>query len=164
MWEGLQPRPEATQICRSGFSRENLGSLEGSLSLLNEHDQFPSPIYGRGGRGEGALGFCTPAPPLYRLRVRFRPYGESLLANAPKGTKRSVPRHPELGVPVMLRSTSLTPSLLRWPDLGGPPTKGHPWPIAALGASMPLNPLHNDYVRPTEGGDWECLVARSEGS
>ncbi|KJU80676.1 hypothetical protein N619_04335 [Ectopseudomonas oleovorans] len=46
LWEGLQPRPEATQICRSGFSRENLGGLEGPLRLLKDHDQFPSPIYG----------------------------------------------------------------------------------------------------------------------
>ena len=37
---------------------------------------------------------CTPAPLIFRLKNRFRPYGESLLANAPKGTKRSVPLHP----------------------------------------------------------------------
>ncbi|TWC40105.1 hypothetical protein FBY03_10347 [Pseudomonas sp. SJZ079] len=42
---------------------------------------------------------------------------------------------------------SLTPSLLR-----GPAAKGHPWPITALAASMPLNPLHNDCVRPAGKG------------
>ena len=76
------------------------------------------------------------------LGIRFRPYGESLLAVAPKGTKRSCP-----SIRVSLRSTSLTPSLLR-----GPAAKGHPWPIAALAASMPLNPLHNDCVRPAGKG------------
>ena len=40
----------------------------------------------------------------------------------------------------------------------GPPTKGHPWPIASLAASMPLNPLRNDSVRPPEGGSWSCLM------
>lgn len=84
-----------------------------------------------------------------------------------KVSKNAVPRHPELGVPVMLRSTPLTPSLLRGPDLGGPPTKGHPWPVAALGvgilrrstsyihvvvaAFMLLASLRNDSVRPSEG-------------
>ena len=47
---------------------------------------------------------------------------------------------------VSLRSTPLTPSLLR-----GHAAKGHPWPIAALAASMPLNPLHNDSTRPSDG-------------
>ena len=30
----------------------------------------------------------------------------------------------------------------------GPPQKGHPWPTAALAASMPLGPLHATCVRP----------------
>jgi len=29
--------------------------------------------------------------------------------------------------------------------------KGHPWPIAALAASMPLNPFHGDCAHPPEG-------------
>ena len=33
----------------------------------------------------------------------------------------------------------------------GPPTKGRPWPITALAASMPLNPFHGDSTRPPEG-------------
>jgi hypothetical protein len=33
----------------------------------------------------------------------------------------------------------------------GPPTKGHPWPIAALATSMSLNPLRGDSIRPPEG-------------
>src|SRR3990167_11110532 len=44
-------------------------------------------------------------------------------------------------------SGSLAPSLLQ-----GPAAKGHPWPIAALAASMPLNPLRNDSTRPPERG------------
>ncbi|MNG36732.1 hypothetical protein D3C84_1238620 [compost metagenome] len=47
---------------------------------------------------------------------------------------------------VSLRSTSLAPSLLQ-----GPAAKGHPWPIAALAASMPLNPLRNDSTQPPDG-------------
>lgn len=71
----------------------------------------------------------------------FRPYGELLFAVAKKVTKNACPY-----IRVSLRSTPLTPSLLR-----GPAAKGHPWPIAALAASMPLNPLHKDCVRPPEG-------------
>jgi len=41
---------------------------------------------------------------------------------------------------------SLAPSLFL-----GHAAKGHPWPIAALAASMPLNPLHNDSTRPPDG-------------
>ena len=90
-------------------------------------------------------------------RNGFALLGESLLAVAPKGTKKSCPY-----IRVSLRSTSLTPSLFQ-----GHAAKGHPWPIAALGfgilrrstsyihvvvaAFMPLNPLHNDSVRPPEG-------------
>ena len=59
-----------------------------------------------------------------------------------------------------LRRGSLTPSLLQ-----GPAARGHPWPIASLAASMPLNPLRNDSVRPPEGGSWSCLmVARRAGA
>jgi len=36
--------------------------------------------------------------------------------------------------------------------LQGPAAKGHPWPIAALAASMPLNPFRNDSVHPPDGG------------
>ncbi len=71
----------------------------------------------------------------------FRLYGGSLLAVAPKVTKKSCP-----GIRVSLRSTPLVPSLLQ-----GHAAKGHPWPIAALAASMPLNPFHNDSIRPADG-------------
>ena len=63
------------------------------------------------------------------------------------------------------------PSLLQ-----GLAAKGHPWPIAALGsgillrstscihaivaASMPLNPLRNDYARPADGA---FVLARVDG-
>ena len=62
--------------------------------------------------------------------------------------------HP--GIRVSLRSTPLTPSLFQ-----GHAPKGHPWPIGALAASMPLNPLRNDSVRPPEGGVWRRLNAPS---
>ena len=75
-------------------------------------------------------------------RVGFALLGESLLAIAPKGTKRSCPC-----IRVSLRETSLIPSLLR-----GSPRKGHPWPFTALAASMPLAPLRSDSIRPSERG------------
>ena len=49
-------------------------------------------------------------------------------------------------------SGSLIPSLLQ-----GPAAKGHPWPTAALAASMPLNPFHNDSTRPADGAFWRRL-------
>jgi len=75
-------------------------------------------------------------------RIGFALLGESLLAIAPEGTKRSCPC-----IRVSLRSTSLIPSLLR-----GSPRKGHPWPFTALAASMPLAPLRSDSIRPSERG------------
>ncbi len=80
------------------------------------------------------------------LTSGFALLGESLLAIAPKGTKRSCPCT-GLGVPGSLRSTPLIPSLLR-----GSPRKGHPWPFTALAASMPLAPLRSDSIRPSERG------------
>jgi len=76
------------------------------------------------------------------LTSGFALLGESLLAIAPKGTKRSCPC-----IRVSLRSTSLIPSLLR-----GSPRKGHPWPFTAFAASMPLTPLRSDSIRPPERG------------
>ncbi len=78
----------------------------------------------------------------------FALLGESLLAVAPKGTKRSCPT-----IRVSLRSTALVPSPLR-----GPAYKGHPWPFTPLAASMPLAPLRNDCARPPERGDWRCSL------
>lgn len=59
------------------------------------------------------------------------------------------PRSNQEGLPLASGSTSsgsLAPSLFQ-----GHAAKGHPWPIAALSASMPLNPLHNDSTRPPDG-------------
>ena len=78
----------------------------------------------------------------------FALLGESLLAVAPKGTKRSCPT-----IRVSLRSTALVPSPLR-----GPAYKGHPWPFTPFAASMPLTPLRNDCTRPPEKGDWRCSL------
>ena len=66
----------------------------------------------------------------------------------PKETKRSSP-----DIRPQLRRGSLATSLLR-----GHASKGHPWPIAALAASMPLNPLRNDSTRPSEGANWCRLL------
>ncbi len=64
----------------------------------------------------------------------------------PKVTKRSCPLHP-----ARLRRVPSLHHCSRGPTGCGPPTKGHPWPIAALAASMPLNPLRNDSTRPPDG-------------
>jgi len=44
----------------------------------------------------------------------------------------------------------------------GHAAKGHPWPIAALAASMPLNPFHGDSTHPPERGGWCRLPVRAE--
>jgi len=85
-------------------------------------------------------------------------HGASLLANAPKGTKKSCPC-----IRVSLRSTALIPSLLR-----GSPRKGHPWPFTGgtpspFAASMPLTPLRSDSIRPSERGVRCRLVDRAHG-
>ncbi|MQT61864.1 hypothetical protein GHO42_01885, partial [Pseudomonas sp. FSL R10-0056] len=61
--------------------------------------------------------------------------------DAEKVTKKACP-----GVRPSLRSGSLAPALLR-----GPAATGHPWPIAALPASMPVDPLLRTSSRPPEG-------------
>ena len=89
----------------------------------------------------GSLPFGVNPPLLRCCRYRFRSYSGSLLADAPKVSKRSVP------LPSGPTSSgSLAPSSFQ-----GHAAKGHPWPIAALAASMPLNPLHNDSTRPPDG-------------
>ena len=89
----------------------------------------------------------------------FRPLGRvtfSLLVQRESNQRESTP-----GIRVSLRSTSLIPSLFQ-----GHVAKGHPWPIAPLAASMPLNPFRNDSARPpevdsvvpgTSGLRWEAI-------
>ncbi|AZD35662.1 outer membrane protein AlgE [Pseudomonas chlororaphis subsp. aurantiaca] len=73
----------------------------------------------------------------------FRPYGGSLLANAPKVTKKSCP-----SIRCLAKARhALTPALLR-----GPAATGHPWPGAASAASLPRYPLRNACVRPLGKG------------
>ncbi len=99
-----------------------------------------------------AFWFWCPRPiALAARRIGFALLGESLLAVAPKGTKRSCPY-----IRVSLRSTSLIPSPLR-----GPAYKGHPWPFTPLAASMPLAPLRSDSIRPPERGVRRRLMVRS---
>ena len=70
-------------------------------------------------------------PPLRRLTFGKRPKSKQKVLPLASGPTSS---------------GSLVPSLLQ-----GPAAKGHPWPIAALAASMPLNPLRNDSTRPPDG-------------
>ena len=72
----------------------------------------------------------------------FRPYGEALLSNSHKSTQKGLA--PAYGP--RFAQVSLTPALLR-----GHAATGHPWPIAALPASMPVDPLRRTSIRPPEG-------------
>ena len=70
----------------------------------------------------------------------------STLRRVPFGRTQKEPKGPSPIVRPSLRSGSLAPALLR-----GPAATGHPWPIAALPASMPVDPLHRTSSRPPEG-------------
>ena len=70
----------------------------------------------------------------------------STLRRVPFGRTQKEPKGPRPIVRPSLRSGSLAPALLR-----GPAATGHPWPIAALPASMPVDPLHRTSSRPPEG-------------
>ena len=67
----------------------------------------------------------------------------STLRRVPFGRTQKEPKGPRPIVRPSLRSGSLAPVLLR-----GPAATGHPWPIAALPASMPVDPLHRTSSRP----------------
>ena len=70
----------------------------------------------------------------------FRSYSGSLLANAPKVTKRSLPHH---SVP---RPGSACPHSGPVPRAAA---TGHPWPGAGKSASLPIYPLHRACLRPS---------------
>ena len=67
----------------------------------------------------------------------------STLRRVPFGRTQKEPKGPRPIVRPSLRSGSLAPALLR-----GPAATGHPWPIAALPASMPVDPLRRTSSRP----------------
>ena len=74
--------------------------------------------------------------------------GESLLRAKVTKTLRPIIRP-------RLRRGPLTPSPFQRHA-----AKGHPWPIAALAASMPLNLFHDDCVRPPGRALHACLNRR----
>ena len=63
--------------------------------------------------------------------------------SGPYRRTKKEPKSPRPIVRPSLRSGSLAPALLR-----GPAATGHPWPIAALPASMPVDPLLRTSSRP----------------
>jgi len=77
----------------------------------------------------------------------FRPAGRVPFGSRPKRNQKGLPRHPAL----RFAPGSFAPSPFQ-----GHAAKGHPWPIAALAASMPLNPFHGDSAHPPERGGWCC--------
>src|SRR5690606_40481290 len=74
------------------------------------------------------------------LTYRFRPAGRVTFVLA-KVTKTARP-----AIRPRLRRGSFAPSSFQRPA-----AKGHPWPITALAASMPLNFFHDDSAHPPEG-------------
>ena len=67
----------------------------------------------------------------------------STLRRVPFGRTQKEPKGPRPIVRPSLRSGSLAPALLR-----GPAAMGHGWPVAALPASMPVDPLRRTSSRP----------------
>ena len=76
------------------------------------------------------------------LRQWFRPAGRVTFVSRDKSNQKRLPRHPAL----RFAPGSFAPSPFQ-----GRAAKGHPWPIASLAASMPLNPFHDDSAHPPEG-------------
>ena len=90
-----------------------------------------SPVYSLRSEPAASTLLPIPVPPLRRLTFGKRPKSKQKVLPLAFGPTSS---------------GSLAPSLLQ-----GHAAKGHPWPIASLAASMPLNPLHNDSTRPPDG-------------
>ena len=83
----------------------------------------------------------------------------STLRRVPFGRTQKEPKGPRPIVRPSLRSGSLAPALLR-----GPAATGHPWPIAALPASMPVDPLRRTSTRPADGASRSKSKARSKAA
>jgi len=77
------------------------------------------------------------------LKHWFRPAGRVTFVSRDKSNQKRLPLHPAL----RFAPGSFAPSLFQ-----GHAAKGHPWPIAALAASMPLNPFHDDSTHPPDKG------------
>jgi hypothetical protein len=73
--------------------------------------------------------------------------GRVTFSSRGKSNQKRLPRHPAL----RFAPGSFAPSPFQ-----GPGAKGHPWPIAPLAASMPLNPFHDDSAHPPEGAGVAC--------
>ena len=72
----------------------------------------------------------------------FRPAGRVTFVSRDKSNQKRLPLHPAL---------RFAPGPFAPSPFQGHAAKGHPWPIAALAASMPLNPFHGDSTHPPEG-------------
>jgi len=126
------------------------------------------------GRSELAREIVLTAPPyLYDAALEapqtsgFALLGDSLFSNAgrpaPKKVSKNACSCTGLGVPGSLRSTSLIPSSFRGPAYKGHPYQWRPRPFTPLAASMPLAPLHENSIRPSERGVRCRLVDRTHG-
>jgi hypothetical protein len=127
-------------------------------------------------RSSGRSGFLLERPEIATCRVRrnmtvgrakarrghrptswrkhwFRPVGRVTFSSRGKSNQKRLPLHSAL---------RFAPGSFASSSLQGHAAKGHPWPIAALAASMPLNPFHDDSVHPPERGGWCRLPIRAE--
>jgi len=72
----------------------------------------------------------------------FRPAGRVTFFSREKSNQKRLPLHPALRF--------AQDSFAKLP-FQGHGAKGHPWPIAPLAASMPLNPFHDNSAHPPDG-------------
>ena len=133
--------------CRSGFSRERAASHPDVSCPAPTGSPLPFTGEGLGERAllirhfGAALGLPGP--------LCFAPSGEFLLANAPKGTKRSGAHHPGLAALDFPLSIVAPRARREGPSLAHRGSRG----IHAA------QPLRNDSVRPSEWGNW-CRTER----
>ena len=132
-----------------GVGRHEVSALLGRNNAAFSSRGEPNRVCGRDGVPAAPAGGRDSTP----LRVQtlgFALLGDSLFSNAKKVSKNACPC-----IRPRLHRGSLAPMMFQ-----GPAAKGHPCPIAALAASMPLNPLHITCARPPERGVRRHLIVR----
>ena len=132
-----------------GVGRHEVSALLGRNDAAFSSRGEPNRVCGRDGVPAAPAG-GRDSTPLPVQTLGFALLGDSLFSNAKKVSKNACPC-----IRPRLRRGSLAPMMFQ-----GPAAKGHPCPIAALAASMPLNPLHITCARPPERGVRHRLIVR----
>ena len=128
-----------------GVGRHEVSALLGRNDAAFSSRGGPNRVCGRDGVPAAPAG-GRDSTPLPVQTLGFALLGDSLFSNARMAGPSKVSKNACPCIRPRLRRGSLAPSTLR-----GYAAKGHPWPIAALSASMPLAPLRIDSARPPEG-------------